>query len=77
MLKNEMFPSGNDYNQRRKISARQSEITNYAEYLQEMILAHKSAEIDNWIKFLKEADGPIWLLTVDLHKLYAQVQTDF
>ena len=43
----------------RRISARQSEITNYAEYLQEMILAHKSAEMNNWIKFLKEADGPI------------------
>ena len=41
------------------MSARQSEITNYAECLQEMMLAHKSAEMNSWIRFLKEADGPI------------------
>lgn len=61
MLENEMFPSGNDYNQHQeRISTRQSEITNYAEYLQEMrLLAHKSPKMNNWIRFLKEADGPI------------------
>lgn len=52
MLENEMFPSGNDYNQHQeRISGRQSEITNYAEYLQEMMIAHKSAEVNNLIRF--------------------------
>lgn len=47
-----MFPSGNDYNQHQeRISGRQSEITNYAEFLQEMKLAHKSAEVNNSMGF--------------------------
>lgn len=51
MLENEMFPLGNDYNQHQeRISGRQSEITNYAEYQQEMKLALKSAEVSNLVR---------------------------
>lgn len=48
--------------------SRQSEITNYAEYLQEiMLLVHKKAEMNNWKRFVKGADGLIlapdsWLM---------------
>lgn len=60
MLENEMFPSGNDYNQHQaRILARQSEITNYAEYLHEKMLSHKSADMSNWVRFLTKTDGPI------------------
>jgi hypothetical protein len=56
-----MFPSGNNYQQyQERISARQSEITNYAEYVQEMmLLAHKSKEMNYWVRLLKEVDGLI------------------
>lgn len=55
-----MFPEGNDYNQHQeRVLVRQSEITNYTEYLQEMMLSHKSAEMSNWIRFLKKTCGPI------------------
>lgn len=58
MLQNERFPSGNDYNQHQaRILARQSEITNYAEYLQEMRFLHQSAEMSNWIRLLTKTDG--------------------
>lgn len=45
-----MFLAGNDYNQHQeRVLVRQSEITNDTEYLQEMMLSHESAEMNNWI----------------------------
>lgn len=49
-----MFPASSDYNQHQeRVLVRQSEITNYTEYLQEMMLSHESVEMSNWIRFLK------------------------
>lgn len=79
MLENEMFPSGNDYHQHQeRISAGQSKITNYAEYLQDMVLlACKSAEMNNWKGFLKEADGLTLTFNSRLSEVYAHIHTDF
>lgn len=61
MLESETFPSGNDYHQHKEgISARQSEITNYTELQEMMLLVHKSAEMNNRVRTLKEADGLLW-----------------
>lgn len=56
-----MFPASSDYNQHQeRVLVRQSEITNYTEYLQEMMLSHESVEMSNWIRFLKMYFKNIW-----------------